>query len=230
MSNLELARQWENEARRLEERLDDPKIFGVKCWYSDAALISNDAERAFIGINPGGGPESEKEDSIGDRLERPYTRKGYNSWLDDDWWEGGEKRQRNVRRSFEAMYGASAESKLRLTASFNVVPFRTRNAADLSDRAWREGTAWFMNVLTHIDPKLIICNGNGENGSPWSVIDTKFSISRRHQIEIGAKGSVKEGVVNSGQLKGCRIIGLPNLSRFGRESLYSALGSLKPFT
>lgn len=129
----------------------------------------------------------------------------------------------------EESSGNGWQDKLLKTACFNIVPFRSPKVDDLSPQTWKLGTQWGLEVLEHIGPELIVCNGNGESKSPWSVIESAYGIGERKVQPIGANASVKEGAIVSGPLKGTRIIGLSSLSYFGRQALYEKLAQLAPF-
>ena len=227
-------RQFQKEAERMEDELNDPKIFGVKCWYCDASLIENGSEVAFLGINPGGGEESQELDKRKGSLKLPYTQRKYNSWLDETWpGPKGRNHQEAVQKVFRTMFGTTEwETKLRGTACFNTVPLRSRNSSDLSKRAWTMGAQWSMKVLEHVSPKLILCNGNARSKSPWAAINDAFTLEDIQEVPIGAQGStasMKSGVVNGGNLKGARVIGLPFLNRFAWPEVFQVLESMKPF-
>ena len=222
----------EREAKKLATELDSQDIFGAKCWYSSASIFEAPATKVFIGINPGGDRASQELDSRKGYLELPYTKTDYSAWLDEVWPDNGPKHQEAVVRTFRSMYGGTWEKQMRDTASFNVVPFRTPSIATLPPQAWRMGTDWFREVLEHLTPRLVICNGNSRSKSPWSVVHGFYSVADSPEIPIGATGStasIKQGVVESGPLHGCQILGLPSLSRFGWPELYRKLSDLKPF-
>lgn len=215
------AMKFQKEAERIEDALHDPKIFGVKCWYSDARLIEDGAEVAFLGINPGGDKDSQDLDKKAGSLKFPYTRKGYSSWLDETWLRTNH--QEAVYELFQTIYGAEWETKLRGTACFNAVPLRTRKQEDLSKQAWKMGTRWSMKVLEHVSPKLVLCNGSGGSRSPWAAVHDAFTLEDIREIPIMTTAAIKSGVIANGKLNGTRVIGLPFLGRFKRPAVFQEL-------
>ena len=225
-------RRMEREAKKLASELNSQDIFGTKCWYSSASIFEEPATKVFIGTNPGGDRASQELDLRKGYLELPYNKADYSAWLDEGWPDNGPKHQEAVVSTFRSMYGGTWEKQMRGTASFNVVPFRSPSVAKLSPQAWRMGTDWSREVLEHLSPSLVICNGNSRSKSPWSVLHGFYSVEDSPDIPIGATGStasIKRGVIVSGSLHGCQISGLPSLSRFGWPELYRKLSNLKPF-
>ncbi|MBI4338840.1 MAG: hypothetical protein HY680_02670 [Chloroflexi bacterium] len=228
-----VARAFEREAEQYARRTLKGKIFGTKCWYCDACLIEKGAQQVLIGLNPGGAEVSEARDQNGDYLALPYTRRGYNAWLDDKTWEGkGPAHQLAVRQAFKSMYSTRWEEKLRQTACFNVVPFRTPNASILTKETWNWGAKWSTAILEHIAPKLIVCNGNGGK-SAWRVLCSAYKVGDFREVAIGSHGStasLKVGIIASGGLKGAKVVGLPFLNRFGWPETFDKLKELRPFS
>ena len=224
--------KMEHRAKKIVNELDSHDIFGVKCWYSNKSIFEKSATRVFIGINPGGDRASQELDLRKGYLELAHTKPDYNAWLDEMWPDNGPKHQEAVVRTFQSMYGPIWEKQMRDTACFNIVPLRSTSVAKLSPQAWQMGKDWFREVLEHLTPRLVVCNGNSRNKSPWSVVHEFYSIKDSPDIPIGATGStasIKQGVIESGPLSDCRIVGLPSLSRFGWPELYEKLSDLKPF-
>ena len=227
--SFEFARRMQREAEQAARRFEND-IYGIKPWYSYAGLFDGPATMAFIGAQPGGGPESMELDRQHRNLQRVYTEPGYNSWLDDTW--EGEKTQGRACRAFKAMYGNDWEQVLRDTSCFNVAPFRAHSTDDLPRPAWEYAQGWFKRVIEHLRPQLIVCNGNGggRSRSPWTSINRLYSIDSDTPIPVQGRASLKIGAVESGPIAGARIVGLPNLSRFGPAQLFHELQRLQPFS
>ena len=224
----------EREAKRTARRFTDD-IYGIKPWYSYAGLFDGPATRVFVGAQPGGGPESQELDRQYRILEHVYTDTGYNSWLDEI-WEGASVRgataqQGRARRVFKSMYGNDDwEQVLRKTPCFNVAPFRTPRTDDLPEPAWEYAQDWFQRVLENLRPRLIICNGNGGGRSPWTVVEELYSIQSDEPIAVqGRAASLKVGTLVTGPMAEAKIVGLPNISRFGPRQLFSRLERMRPF-
>ena len=183
----EFARRMEVEAEKIAEPFQD-YIHGVKCWDSTTRLFDQGATRALITTHPGGGEEAHLQDLCKGYLHIPYTNQDFNAYLDEGWEgspPGKHSGQTSVQRVFEAMYGDAWEKTFRNTACFKVLPFRIRNIKALPSKAQCATTPWFQEVLEHVKPRLIICNGNMENGlSPWSIIRKIYSIEKENTNEI----------------------------------------------
>ena len=231
------ARKLERMAKRVAASLrkEGEDVEGVKCWYSDAALIDKGAERAFVGINPGLAYSGElRAQERRGYLKAPYNQRRYSAWLDQEWGAKGPRHQAAGRQLFQVMYGSAWENKLRSTACFNVSPFPTKKASQLSRRAWNWSASWFRQVLEHVNPRLLVCNGNGATGrSPWAVVSSAYGINHIQEIPIGAKGStasIKHGRIGEGPLSGCRVIGVPFLGYFAWPEMFDKMKMLGPFT
>ena len=195
----------------------------VKCWYNPRCLFEQQADRVFIGINPRDEPESRYGEDHS-YLDFDCGGEVYNEWIDGNWPGSGTDHQNKVRRVYETLYGrADWEDKLRATPSFNVCPLRTHGAQDIPERVWAESLSWCRDVLIHLRPKTIICNGSQESGkSPWAAIKSVFTISETRRTKVQT-AYLKIGKINSGPLAGTDVVGLPQLTRFGNRPLMHAL-------
>ncbi len=218
----------ESEAKAFLANWNNPKAHGIKCWYCDAGNVENSGDILLIGLNPGGGEDSKGIDDKYDYLKLPYTKEGFNSWLDEYWPGNGRKHQKAMSRVFRTMFSNAWERKLRSSICTNVFPIRTKDVTDIDDDGWEFAEKWFQKIMAHVQPRIIICNGNNNQNSAWSYLCQHFGCSLEKQIDIGARGSVKQGSFSSNAGK-CKVLGLPLLSRFSRESLYQAIDDLGPF-
>ena len=226
-----VAIRFEQQDRRLAHGAPD-KVFGVKCWYCDASLIENGADRAFIGINPGGQKGDDIYDNKMGYLEAPYEENSFNAWLDEEWPKGN-PHQKATRKLFQEMYGEERwEQVLRSTACFNTCPLRTSSAKDLPDSLWNSSTEWVIEVMNQVRPQLIICNGSGKFRSPWSVITGHYGVDLVFDEEVQANGYLREGRLKLAPLTDVRVLGLPFLNRFGGHNLFSMIQEIaeeRPF-
>lgn len=228
------ARKMEIEAENIAKPFKD-SIYGVACWSSAARLFDEGAERVFIGTNPGGDEKDHQDAKRKGYHQMRYQSHNFNAWLDEAWRKsptGHSNNQLSVRHLFKAMYGDAWEKTLRNTACFEVAPFRVPKIRELPDEAWRAAIPWFQEVLEHVKPKLIICNGSGEDMSPWSVLSELYGIRYGKRTQIGkASAYMKEGNIQSGNLQGVRVIGIPHLSgaRYNHQLLFAELQKLRPF-
>ena len=196
-------------------------VYGISPWFCAAGMIEYGAKVAFIGANPGGGARSQRDDERTGRLLRPYEDEGYNAWLDDAHWEGrGAVHQRRAIELFKMLFGDSrGEGMLRWAACLNVVPLRSPRTSDLSARTWGEGVKWVTRVLRHISPEVIVCNGNGEQRSAWSALNSiGTGITRVQHRPLHNKFALKRG-----QVEGATVIGLPHLSRVSPTGFHTEL-------
>ena len=195
-------------------------VYGISPWYCSASIIENGAEVAFIGANPGGGPESEEADRRLGRLNKPYNDKLlYNAWLDDRHWSGdGPNHQARAIEAFGVLFGPQGRETLRNAACFNVVPLRSCDVKKLSKATWQSGVNWVTVVVEHVRPSIIVCNGSGESRSAWGVFrDRRFGIEEPEEAHVyGAHvyGTywLKRGRISRGKLEGAEVIGLPHLA------------------
>ena len=113
------------------------------------------------------------------------------------------------------MYGDEWQDILRSTPCLNVVPFRTPSRKKLPDGAWDAAQPWFRQVLKHLQPDLIICNGNGEKkeASAWAALKEFNTITGQKQMPTTDKAAIKYGRVTSGPMEGVAVIRLPHLSK-----------------
>ena len=233
----EFVREMEREAGRIAERFENG-AYGIKPWYSSVRLFDKKTQRVFIGSHPAGGLESTRLDREQRYSERVHGELGYNSWLDEVWEgeavPGGSTHQSRTIRAFRAMYGSEDwERVLRSTPCFNAVPFRVPDMDDLPRRLWNDAAVWFQQVMEHLEPRLIICNGNGSghnSRSPWGAIEKLYKIRANKPISVqGRAASLKIGTVMSGALAESHIVGLPSLARFGPSQLFAELERARPF-
>ena len=166
--------KFEQKARQILEG----DALGFKPWLSYVDDIEfKRVYRVFSGINPGGTLETHEYDQAADYLGKPRTTPGWNAYLDER-YPGGNPYQESVPALFKAMYGlADYRSKLRRAACFNMCPFRTRTAAELPVDAKRRSAAWWLSVVSYIQPQFIVSMGNSESplGSPWGALGRRFA-------------------------------------------------------
>ena len=119
-----------------------------------------------------------------------------------------------VIEAFEILFGRKGQHTLRRAACFNVVPLRTGKVECLSRATWEKGIAWTIEVLDHVEPEVIVCNGNGAGRSAWNVFNhRRFGIAGLEECEIYGTFRLKRGQVAHGSLAGATLIGLPHLGR-----------------
>lgn len=188
----------------------------VKPWYSSRAAFVPGVEVVVIGANPGGAADAPPNDAKIETYQRDLNRKGFNAYLDESWdgaRPGSSKLQRGVRMVFSTLYGGSAngDDALRKSVCFNVCPLRTSDMSQLPPEVWSESVRWCMEVLHHLNPSLIICNGISDP-SPLAVFGRSLNLLDREPL---GTTYVRYGVIANGDLEGAKVLGIPHLSRHG---------------
>ena len=198
------------------------EVYGIKPWYSSVSLIENGTDIAFIGANPGGGRIDQTNDEQLGYLQLPYDEnRQYQAWLDDRHWSDKDLQRRAIE-VFGMFFGSRNRGRdaLRSAASFNVVPMRSSGVDKLSRQTWGEGVNWCMDVVANVEPKTIICLGNGETKSAWSVF--KRGMTEVEKRPIYNNFSIKRGRADF-SFNNALVIGLPHLSRVhGMQQLREA--------
>ena len=202
-----------------------------KYWYNPRCLFQSPAKRVFVGINPRREGDSWKKENLA-YLNYGCEGKIHNEWIDGEWEGDGTKHQELVQVAFEELYGkADGITKLRQTPCFNVLPLRSPDADGIPFRAWCKAIDWFVEVLMHLKPKTIICNGNSEDfrgkpgKSPWAAVRSEFRAEEMDRMPYIAnqgkyneqKVAVKVDRINDGGLEGTMVVGLPQLTWFGSD-------------
>ncbi len=78
------------------------------------------------------------------------------------------------------------------------------------------GAFWCLDVTEHVSPEMIICLGNGNGRSAWSIFASRWmgaGVKDVKQREIYNNFSLKVCRISQGALKGALVVGLPHLSR-----------------
>ena len=201
----------------------------IKPWYNPRWMFEPRTDRVdcvFIGINPGGKPERPGptfdparcvDTCDHDRLayyDYALSDTPYNDWLDAKCWQGsGRTHQGRVRQVFTSLFGSEeAETTMRATPCFNVCPLRTKDTNQIPDCVWKESLHWCKKVLDQLRPRVIICDGFGENGkSPWSTMKDMYGILD-HQREPETGGALlKWAPVRVSPNEITTVIGIPHL-------------------
>lgn len=216
----------------------------IKPWYNPRWMFEPRTDRVdcvFIGINPGGkperpGPASAREcgDDTCDHDRLAYyddalSDTPYNDWLDAKCWQGsGRTHQGRVWQVFTSLFGSEeAETTMRATPCFNVCPLRTKDTNQIPDCVWKESLHWCKKVLDQLRPRVIICDGFGENGkSTWSAFKDMYGILDPQKEPEKGRTRLKWGSIRDRPLRGCTIIGVPLLTgQYFSEELYPAIES-----
>ncbi len=215
--------QFERDAHQIykKSKARGDETYGIKIWYCSVELIKNGADIVFIGDNPGGGKREWDDDIQSGGLDAPYDEnRYYQAWLDDvhSGTSGNHQAelQKRVLQVFNFLFKDGGEEVLRSTASFNVVPIRSKSVADLSKLTWEDGVRWCKSVVEHVSPKVIICLGNSEDKSSWSAFTSakgSMVITEYEKRHVYNNFYLKQCRISNGNLKDTLVIGLPHLAR-----------------
>lgn len=192
----------------------------IKPWYTSRSAFKPGVEVALIGANPTGNPDQPPNDADFVSYHQDLDRDSYNAYLDESWdgaRPGQSKLQRGVRNVFIALYGAADwDRELRRTACLNVCPLRTNDTSEIPTLVWDKSELWCRDVLVHLMPKLIICNGVGPGKSAWAALASAgLPVIQMHSERLG-NFNVRSGIIATGDLSGSTVIGVPHLSRVGQ--------------
>lgn len=216
---VEIAAQMEHTSRYGWQALIGDRS-NIKPWYSARSAIKPGVDVVVIGANPGGDAGAPPNDAKFESYQRDLNRDGFNAYLDESWdgaRPGQSKLQRGVRTVFSTLYGGSAngDKSLRDSVCFNVCPLRTSGTSEIPPRVWNTSERWCVEVLTHLKPSLIICNGVGAGMSSWSAIGAAGNrVNLVHSERLG-NFTVRGGTIATGELSGSKVLGIPHLSRVG---------------
>ena len=238
---------WEDEARRIGRMMNQATgglwqaekdgCKNVKLFYNPRWMFQPRPEgvkRIFVGIHPAGDPANPMKDNpYGDMLEYLDEQPGdrpHNQWIDGRWASKGRMHQQRAKQVFQSLYGTDKwETELRSTPCFNVSPIRASEADSSPQCVWDASAVLCVDILRHLRPKTIICNGFDDAGrSPWAVVKRAFGIGPPPSEPVGGTAVVKLGAVGVLADGATTVIGLPMLtSRWFKNSLFSDLRKMR---
>ena len=114
--------------------------------------LANDAERAFITLNPGG-----RTNPPTDILESCEARSAYVHGE----WEGHEPGTAPLQRQVRAMFAwLDLDPETTLSAYF--IPFRSPSYSELvrKEESYRFGVRLWRTIFAEVQPRLVVCMGN----------------------------------------------------------------------
>ena len=196
----------------------------------------NRSKFAIVGINPAG--HLRHADSDNGR-ERPFLKKKYSAYLDDNWDQAGAGQSRFQRAvqgiamilrgatPSEAMMaisknnveapkdriGADAADFLRKTPSLNIIPFRSPKPECLPSALLENGKRIGWKLLCLAKPDYIITLANQIEGPLWKTILVNSGQRRKADWTKKLNGrndrQYREVELREGQLEGALVFGLP---------------------
>ena len=217
---------------------NDARIWNNPRWMFDNPIRG---KPVLVGVHIGGslavvGTTYNAPDDESPCCERTRSSpdKPCNKWICGIWDKEGTTAQEKMLRVFDSLFGPGYGREVLLaTPSFDACPVRANEADQIPTEMWRGSMDWFYSVLEHLRPSLIICNRNTEPGgrgkSAWSALLDKRDYDvrpKRPYTEIHGTGSLKSAEVMAGPLTGTKVIGLPQLTYWGTDILWTELRKL----
>ena len=217
---------------------NDARIWNNPRWMFDNPIRG---KPVLVGVHIGGTPAVvgsayEGPDETSHRCLRTLKNPDApcNEWVCGRWDGEGTRAQAKVLLAFNSLFGSGRGRKvLSETPSFDACPVRVHEADQIPQEIWDDSKSWFYSVLEHLAPSLIICNRNTEPGgkgkSAWAALLENLDYDVRPNepyIHIHSSGFLKDADIMAGPLTGTKVIGLPQLTRWGTDKLWRKLGNL----
>jgi len=186
-------------ARIEEAYFNSENDLGWRLLASPAAVL-DDAEIAFIGLNPGGNAQPSDHPDLSTRCESAYVA---------EWWGASPAPgQSPLQRQVRALFRKLQVEPERVLAG-NLVPFRSPSWDRLKNRedALRFGEHLWSGILARARPRLVIGMGSTTYASLSRVL--RATDARSVRVDWGNVRGMRAN------FHGGALIGLPHLSRFG---------------
>lgn len=217
---------------------NDARIWNNPRWMFDNPIRG---KPVLVGVHIGGTPavvgstyEGPDEESPCCERTRSSPDKPCNKWICGIWDKEGTTAQERMLCVFESLFGPGQGREVLLkTPSFDACPVRVTKERQIPPEMWKRSKAWFYSTLEHLQPSLIICNRNtkpgGKGKSAWAALLENLDYDVRPNepyIHIHSSGFLKDADIMAGPLTGTKVIGLPQLTRWGTDKLWRKLGNL----
>ena len=215
---------------------NDARIWNNPRWMFDNPIRG---KPVLVGVHIGGTPAVVGSayggpDENWHRCERTLSSPDVpcNEWVCGSWDEKGTKAQQKMLCVFDSLFGPDRAGEVLLaTPSFDACPVRVTEERQIPREMWKRGKSWFYLVLEHLQPSLIICNRNFEprNGkSAWGALldNQRYDIRLKCRTLIRWPGYLKSAEITAGTLSGTQVIGVPQLTRWGTDELWTELRKL----
>ncbi len=173
----------------------------------------------IMGLNPGGSPDEEPRSLIEDVLAVPDV---WSSYSDNRW--GGRKEPGTAPHQVRVRRIATAAGlDIRETPAANAIFVRSRNAGSLTNPydLWRLFWPIHQRMLAIVRPHAIVCLGNGQGLSSWSLMRSCAARPLTEEPSDGyrsgrfAKATFSLSATDE---LTCTLIGVPHPSRFNVPS------------
>ncbi len=181
-----------------------------------------------MGFNPGGDPYFTGSTIIHWAHE---TDDDYCDYEADWGWREGEAPHQKRVKEYARLLG---EPDIKRVFAANAIFLRSRDQGSFpnANEMWKRSWPVHQFFLSIVRPKFIVCLGNGDGMSSFSLLASVANGIPRHSY-FGQKKSFRDGKwfdgvfdVDGGQLV-CKVIGVPHPSRFGiSQNLEKELRSL----
>lgn len=212
------------------------------CIWNNPRWMFNNPVRGgtvLVGVHIGGTPAVvgsayEGPDEDWHRCERTLSSPDApcNEWVCGSWDEKGTKAQQKMLCVFDSLFGPDRAGEVLLTTpSFDACSVRVTKERQIPRDVWKCSKPWFYSVLEHLQPSLIICNRNSKpsNGkSAWGALldNQHYDIRCKSRTLIRWPGYLKSAKITAGTLRGTKVIGVPQLTRWGTDELWKELRKL----
>lgn len=199
-----------NDRLELAEQLQAHKY---AVFYSNPHHTLKKGDIYFLGLNPAGKLDAPQDFSFKSK------RSDHLDYLDEDWEKGETHRKRILEVLGFTLNSLSIEpldENLRKVFATNMYFFGSPDASTL----FRYGINadfffnWHFKFLEIVQPKIIICNGNGESvQAPYGSLKKMFDV-RKDDVRKYYNGFSLKSFKVSINGKDTLVIGLPHLSRY----------------
>ncbi len=218
--------EWLKEESPIKAEMNKPGAI----FYSGRSTLKQ-GPIYLMGLNPGGDPKGTINCDLTAWMNGKANFSGYcdEPWSTDKkkYEEGEAPHQQRVKKLCKILCAkqemldqeeASDNEKVRNVFSANAIFVRTRKASNLMDvpeyceireRCW-EVHKLFLQI---VKPKLIVCLGNGQRLSSFSLLKDRLKVSKVSYCGNG-KSFLDGRWFESEELE-CKVVGVPHPSRFG---------------
>jgi len=236
-------KQFKGAVSNLEKKGSPAADMLKKCkysvFYTSPLNTLKEGPIYFLGLNPAGEPEiGFKEETL-----KYFNEKEIN-WCDycDEKWvyknrklrKGEAKLQKNVQNILgyiqEKLVG---DPNIRPIFSTNLFFFRSPHSDDLKKYEKENYDCWQYHeeFLKIVQPKIIVCNGNNEALSAYSVLKEHFlnDIENLQQKHLYGNYSLKSFILKTTfwGINNVLVIGIPHLSRYmPNKDIYQELSTI----
>ena len=208
------------------KKLEEIKRVKYKVFYSSLDTFEKPGGRVLMGMYPNIPGPHEYAAEVLNRV----PQEGWNAFLNENWEPP--KVVENLEALFRGWFGHNWAQEMMRTFCANVCPLRAgsdKEMEELYGGVLEECVALWPDVLAQLKPRLIICHGNKEGLSPYTVLNRWFPADGG-KIESGtAIGTLKvKWYVHTAAWGPVAIVGLPNLAK-GKPTLLLQNTTLSDF-